>query len=464
MKSIKAISIINLSLSTVLLLSACGADSTNPLAKYNGIKATTANDEKAVPQSIVAGGLFLIQLEGTNQINNGNFIEGQESELMIQVDPKSSSITKYSVQMTDFSSTDRPTLSATDKPGQYSLKWTPALGLIPGGNWGKTFKAQIQVIVLAATNPLLENIVTTQSLDIVVNRSHEQPQISGRTDLSKGIDEGVPSEFSVDVIDPGTLISPKIPEIQITPVMYSNTEAYRANGSRYVILNDSDVKHPNNPEKISATTYRFYYTIKVTDLALDRDRLGQEMPSAADVDLCFQMRAISVVGTLSDQLQICTKARYAAQPPVITFAENQTSEIKAGVPTTLTVKISTPHPLSLVTVKKPASIIAHLSGQKEINCAAETADKMNSQICIIKWTPACITTTTSVKIVVNADSSLGSKIKSSVVTKTVDVVPDLVGCPVTKAEVKAATKSATKTATKPAAKSSTTSSTEGKQL
>ena len=119
MKSIKAISILNLSLSTVLLLSACGADSTNPLAKYNGIKATTANDEKAVPQSIVAGSLFLIQLEGTNQINNGNFIEGQESELMIQVDPKSSSITKYSVQMTDFSSTDRPTLSRSKQRCPY---------------------------------------------------------------------------------------------------------------------------------------------------------------------------------------------------------------------------------------------------------------------------------------------------------------------------------------------------------
>ena len=440
MKSIKPISLLTLSLSTILLFSGCGADSSNPLAKYNGIKETPATDEKAVPQSVIAGGLFLVSFEGANQVNNGNFIEGQASEVLIKVSPKSDSITKFSVKMTDFSNTDRPTLSETGQPGQYSLKWTPALGIIPGGNWGKTFKAQIQVAVLSATNPLLENIVMTQSLDVVVNRSHEQPQITGRTNLSKGVDEDVATYFTVDVVDPASSTSPRIPEIEITPVMYSNPESYRANGSRYVILNDSDKQHSNNPEKISESTYRFYYTIKVTDLSLDRDRRGQEIASAADVDLCFQMRAISVVGTLSDQLQICTKARYAAQPPVIAFAENQSQEIKAGTSTTLTVKISTPHPLSVVTVKKPASIIANLSGQKEINCAAEIPEKMNSQICVIKWTPACLITTAAAKVSVNADSSLGSKIKSSTLTKTFNVVPDLVSCPVVKVAVKPSAK------------------------
>ena len=403
----------------------CKDSTSNPLEKYAGLKSAQPSDNKAVIQSILAPELFSVQIQGTNQINHGQFVEGQESELLIKVTPKSLAITKFSVQLADFPNVDRPVLAETSVKGIYSLRWLPNVGTIPGGKWGETFQAQLQITVLESSSKMLVGGASTKSLDIIVSRNSAQPKISGRSNLANGIDEGKSTVFTVDVIDPGSLSSPRLPEIQITPYISANTEAYRADGSRYLVLDD---QHPNNPEKIAETIFRFYYLLQADQLPLDRDRLGREIPVAANVDLCFQMRAVSVVGTLSDQLQVCTKARYAAQAPVISFTE--IPELKAGVPVALTVKISTLHPQSVISIPKPSLFIANIKGLKEVSCAFESFDKKNSQICIIKWTPECNTMTTSMTISVKADSTLGSVTKSATKDQVVSVVPNLANCPV----------------------------------
>lgn len=409
------------------LITSCGDSSSNPLEKYKGLKAVPANDEKAVVQTVVKPDLFMLQVQGTNQINTGQFVEGELSTILFKITPKSLAITDYVVSMIDFSNLNRPVLRATSTIGVYSLSWLAPVGTIPGGGWGATFQAQIQVTVKQATNQLLIGTTSTKTLDVVVSRNSAQPKLVGRTDLSHGVDEDQDAAFSVDVMDPNSATNPRLPEIQVTPYMNSNTEAYRADGSRYLVFDD---KRNINPEKISANVFRFYYLLKVDHLPLDRDRMGKEIPSAADVDMCFLLRAVSGIGTLSDQQQICTKARYAAQPPVISFLEP--SEIKAGHETTLTIQISSAHPLSVVSLAKSSLIIASLTGKKEITCNFDQGDKKNSQVCVVKWTPACVSQTAILPMTVKAESTLTNKTKSSSTVKNLTVLPDLEACPVIK--------------------------------
>ncbi len=418
----------NLLISTLLisvLLSACGSTDSNPLENYQGIKGTTPTNEKAVVQTIVTPDLFVLEVDGSNEINVGQFTEGESSSVLLKITPKSTAITSYSIEMSDFSNLNRPVLERAESNGVYSLTWLAPVGTIPNGGLFKTFHVKLQITVREATNRQLIGAASIKTLDVVVNRNNLQPKLVGRTDLSKGVDEGQVQSFTVDVMDPTSAVNPKLPEVQITPYINSNTEAYRADGNRYLELDD---KKEINPEKLPNNVYRFYYNLLVENLPLDRDRRGQEIPAATTVDMCFLMRALSGSGTSSDQIQVCTKARYASQPPVITFAD--IAEIKAGHESTISIHILTAHPLSAVVVAKSAGIIANLSGKKEITCASESADKKNSQICVIKWTPACISSTASIAITVKADATLADKTKSTTVIKNLIAIPDLELCPI----------------------------------
>lgn len=413
-------------LTAVMVLTSCGG-SANPKAKYNGLDGVPATDEKATPQTVMKPELFMLSVEGTNEVNNGNFVEGQASEMVIKITPRTSAITKFSVQLADFTNLNRPVLTETNIPGLFILSWTPPMGTIPGGTWGKSFQAQLQINVLSATNPFLETAGSLKTLNIMVSRNNTQPIISGRSDLSAGVDEGKDSEFTIDVIDPTSVSSPKLPTLQITSYISANTEAYRADGSRFLILDDT---REENPKKLSETIYRFYYKLQIDRLPLDRDREGKQIPSANSVDMCFHVRAVSSVDTLSDQMQVCTKARYAAQAPTITFLNPEVNEVKAGSRITLAVRIFSQHALSQIIVNKLSQAIEGLSGQKSFSCVYEFADRKNSQVCTLNWIPACTSTTAVTSITVKADSILNEKIKSSSNVKALSVVPDLDACPV----------------------------------
>ncbi len=408
-------------LAATILLSACGGSS-NPKEKYKGLDGVPANDEKATTQTVHGLDLFILTVEGTNEVNNGNFIEGQASEMLIKVQTRTKAITKYSVQLTDFTHMNRPVLTETNVPGIYSILWTP-----PVGTSSKTFQAQIQISALETTNPQLDKAGSIKNVNIVVSQNNLLPTISGKSDLSAGVEEDRDTEFTVDVIDPSSLISPKLPTLDVTRYISSNTEAYRADGSRYIVFDDT---REENPKKISETIYRFYFKVQVDRLPLDRDRLGKVIPSANSVDMCFYIQAVSSVDTRSIQDLVCTKARYAAQAPVITFLEPEITDVKAGAATTLSVRISSQHNLSEIVVNKLSQTIEKLSGQKGFSCAYEFADRKNSQVCVLTWTPACTSTTVVTSMTVKADSILNEKTKSSSAVKTLNVVPDLVACPV----------------------------------
>ena len=409
------------SLMSISLLTACGSSKSNPLEKYSGIQGIPANtNDKSIKQTAVGKDLFNVEVEGTNQNNTGYFIEGKESQVLIRITTRSASIQEYSVELVDFTNVTRPTLLATDMAGVYSLNWHPPMGTIAIGPQ-QSFKAKVQVTVTKATNALLLDLVTVQDLDISVSRDNTAPKILGNS-LPKLIDEGVKTSFTVDFFDSSRTDIAKMQELVMTPYISANTEAYRANGSSFADLDD-DPKIGANPKKISEGTYRFFLKILPDQLPLDRDRTGREIPAASEVDLCFQARVMSVANILSFPSMLCTKVRYAAQPPVIAFDEASLATITAGKEVLISVKVSSAHAKSVIVIPKPSQLIAELSGRKEVNCNYGTPEGKNSQICVIKWTPACVSVTTSASITVKADSVLNSKSKSTSQVKVISIQP-----------------------------------------
>jgi hypothetical protein len=420
-------------LATPLMIS-CNGRSSNPVEKYH-LNSAPITGQKSQEQTIIAPEVFSLTLEGTSQINNGNFIEGQEGQALVRVIIKSGKVLRYSLELTDFSQAERPVLRPTNQPDVFALSWTPPVGIIPSGTWGINLKTQLRLVVLDASDRLLLGIAKSETISLNVSRTNAQPSILGRSDLSTGIDEGQSIPFTVDIEDPGTATSPRLPELQITPYIYANTEAYRADGSRYVTL---DANATANPLRRDGNKWRFFLTLQADQLPLDRDRMGHEIPSASTLDVCFHVRAVSVIGTLSAQQQICLQGRYAAQPPQIILEESNLKEVKAGVENAISLKAMTPHKMSVVSFKNGAEQISNLSGKKAIQCTHEMKDQLeNTQICVLLWTPTCtknpITRTLNLKF----ESTLGGKSKSSTLKREISILPNPDACPAQQPATKA---------------------------
>lgn len=416
-------------------LMACNSsdDASNPLRDYKGLKQAPVTDVKPVTQTMVSPDVFRIEIvrQGQNNLwqaeNVGNFIEGQSSQIMVRVTPKDQKIIRYSLRIADFPLVQVPVLSGPVQGNIYTLQWNAPIGTIPNGLFGMSLDLQLQATVEESSEALLVGVASLKSLPLVLNRNNQQPQFLSRTNFGdKGLEEGVEADFVVEVNDPGTASSPRYPEISITPYIYSNTEAYAADGSSFIRL---DEKRALNPEPVAGTTrWKFYYKILILNLPLDRDRRGNEIPSAEVVKMCFQMRAISVLGTQSaDQQQVCTDVRYAAQPPK--FKEvTDIKDVKGGTEITYTVRVSSDHALSLVTITNPAGQISSLGGLSSVNCVDEAADKKNVKICTIQWKPTCVRTPVKRTLTLKADSTLGSKVKSTTFTKEFMIQPDATVC------------------------------------
>ncbi len=395
------------------LLAACAGQDSNPLKKYPGLKATEPTAQVELNQQVAPSELFEVQVTGSNEINLANFVEGKKSETLIRVITKSTEVTSYFIQMSDFTSTDRPTLTDTKDAGVFSLQWQPSVGTIASGI-STAFTATFTIKVTAATNPALENLVNTRQISVRVNRNSIQPLIVGYTKLDQtGLDEGVDTKFTVDVQDDGGEGSPRLPDVVFSPYRSSNTEAYRANASQAVIL-DEDPAITENPKRITGSKgeklFRFFYVINIDRLPFNRDRLGHEIPAAPTVDVCFLMQAKSAVQILSSETQICTTARYAAQAPKFTFNDTELKSIKSGVENLVTFKVSADHPSSVVSIKKPLTQIAGLTGQKSLDC---TAEKKNELTCVLKWTPVCQKSDSKTSLTLKADTDLGTKTRSA---------------------------------------------------
>lgn len=440
----KQLTIKNLLLVTTSMgLISCVGQGSDPMSKYADLKVSQPTSQQSETQFVApdvftdanpldASEIVDLKLQGTNEVNNANFLENQEGVLYFKVLPKSTKIVKFNVELTDFTMgtqviSQKPIIYATDKANIFGMKWKAPVGIIPAGVSYVTLQATIKSSVIEAVDANLKGLENINKITFIVSRNNSVPKILGRSSLAAGIEEGQSVGFTVDIEDSATSTSPKIPEMQVTPYIYSNTEAYRADGAKYVSMDDS-VKE--NPKRFSdgANKWRFYFKINVDELPLDRDRKGIANPLAPDVDVCFHIRALSVINTQSEQQQVCFKARYAAQAPVIVWENESLKEVTAAVPTTLKFKIASANDLGQVDLKEPQSQVSELTGSKELKCSSESGGKLSSQVCELSWTPSCVKTATVKKLTLKVDNKTGSKLKSQIFTKEFTILPNEEAC------------------------------------
>jgi hypothetical protein len=436
-------------------LVSCVGQSSDPMEKYSQLKVSVPTSQTSEHQTIAPDvfsdadqlestellelkpKLLELNLQGTSEVNNANFLEEQEGILYFKVTPKSLKITKYSVELTDFTMgsqplNQRPVIKSTDKANIFGLFWKAPAGIIPAGLNFISLKAKIVMTVTETSDANLKGLIDEDTLHFIVSRNNSVPKILGRSKLDAGIDEGKSLSFSVDIEDPGSAISPRIPEIQITPYVYANKEAFRADGSKYVDMDYDNFDNQKNPERLTDKTgsnkWRFHLKMTIEQLPLDRDRQGIENPMAPSVDVCFNIRAISALTTQSVQQQICLKARYAAQAPVLKWDEGTNFDVVAGKNNILKFKIQSGNDLGETTLKDPAKQIAGLTGTKDLKCSHETSDKLSSQVCELNWAPSCVKTQTVKKLTLKLDNKTGNKSKSQSFTKEFNIIPNEVDC------------------------------------
>lgn len=414
------------------LLSSCAGSSSDALKDYEGMQFKPVSEQEHSESKIVSPELIGIKIVGESEEANGQFVEGLPGEVKLQVTRNSTKISgsQYRLDLVGFSTAgDQPKIVATEQIDIYKILWTPRLGTVLNGTWGRLLKAEIRITVTGATDSLLVGVSKTKVLNFIVSRTNSQPLIEGHSKLEAGVDEAVEFPVTFEVHDPGTPSRPGSPTLTFSPYEYANTEAYRADGSQYL----AGDRCRNNPESIGeahAGRWKFHCVLRVVNLPLDRDRRGREIPSASSVDMCFHVRAISVIGTLSTQQQVCTVARYAAQPPQLILSNEAQKPFSAGVEKQFSFKISAAHNLSEIEFKNPLNQINSLSGKKNIHCDLEDPAKKNSQVCVVTWTPACVKEPQLNKLNLKATSTLETKVKTANLILDLTVTPNAEACAV----------------------------------
>lgn len=458
MKTILTKSLLMLSAGT--LLASCMGQSSDPMEKYSALRSGEPTTEQSETQKYVppvftsavvpVGSEFAdLKLQGTNEVNNANFLEGKEGVLYFKLSTKSPKITKFKIDIADFPINSRPGLIPTQYPNVHGLRWTPPMGIIPKGQPSILFKLKLQATVLETTDANLRGMMQESLIDVVVARDNTVPVILGKSSLAAGVDEGAPAiKYTIDVEDKASAISPRIPEVRIGRYIYSNTEAFRVDGSNYLRLMDT------TRVGSSKTVWRFHFDLKIDELPLDRDRRGIENPQSPAVDVCFHVVVDSVIGTQSVQEQVCFKARYAAQPPTIQWEDETLTEIKAGAPTTIKFKVATGNGLGQVAIKNMAAQISKLTGKKDLICSPESASNLSLQLCELTWSPKCVNAPMTKKLSLKVDAATGKKVKSEIFTRDFVIVPDETNCPapVPKATTKPVTAKTVKSTAKPSTK------------
>jgi hypothetical protein len=441
---IKLIKSILLLLTGTLLIS-CMGQSSDPMEKYSDLKSGQPTSEQSESQKYVPevftsatvpiGNEFAdLKLQGTNEVNNANFLEGKEGVLYFKITAKSQKITKYPPEIADFPISSRPVLIATSYPNVHGLKWTPPLGVIPKGQPSIAFKLKIRTTAIEATDANLKGMMKEDVINVIVVRDNTVPTILGKSSLAAGIDEGAAAtKYTIDIEDKASALSPGIPEVRISPYIYSNTEAFRVDGSNYLKLTD------RTRVGTSKTVWRFHFDLKIDDLPLDRDRRGIENPLSPAVDVCFHIMVDSVIGTQSVREQVCFKGRYAAQLPLIQWENDALKEIKAGAPTVIKFKAVAGNGLGRVSIKNMAQQISGLTGKKDLICVPESATNLSLQMCELTWTPTCVKSPLTKKLSLKIDSTTGKKTKSATFVKEFVVVPSEENCPAPAAKQPAAT-------------------------
>ncbi|MCK6597434.1 MAG: hypothetical protein L6Q37_03655 [Bdellovibrionaceae bacterium] len=415
-----------------LALTSCMGQSSDPRGKYAELSAIPVDQAKDSESQFAAPEVFTsisaldktellsLKVDGTNEINQPHFLEAVESRFYFKIFPKSQKISDFKVEILDISSplglvSEKARIENSSRPGMFSIRWKAPKGLIPAGELYQIATMRLQTTVTAASDNNLKGLAKIDVINIIITRDNSVPIIVGKSKLGPNVDEGTIVKFTVDIEDKASLVNEKFPEALITPYKSSNPEAFRADGSSFVRL---DASKNLNPERLNSQKglWRFYFEMDLNQLPYDRTNKGKEDTNSNSVGVCFYMRFISSITTLSEQQQVCVQAQFQAKSPEVEIIENPLAEFIAQETGKIKFKISSENPFGEVDFKDPQKQVNSLFGSKEVSCYNE--DKANTEkdlaikICEISFKPSCVKKDQDKKITLKFENKMGFKVKS----------------------------------------------------
>lgn len=390
-KFIKTITV----LSTGYLLVSCAGQSSDALKDYRDVKATPKTDEKSDFQTapIIP---FAVQVKGAANNNIANFTEGKTSSFKIIAIPQkyqTEEITDSTLSILSFPpALEKPTIKK-DSAFEYTVTWTPKVGVIPPGELMTTVDLAVDV---RATNAKLSRYAKEQSLTLVVSKNVGIPRIEAIDGLKEAANEGDKIEFYVDITDP-TYDGSRLPRISFPMIMNSNTEAYVANTAGYIEENQKIAK---NPAISGGNRLRYYYVLNLSKLPDDYNREGKLDVNSPKVQMCFDISVQSSNGVIvigadargkkseveagaTTQFQRCVTAFYAAQPAQVKW-ENKVKQAIAGQDNVFNFEVSTQNGLSKIQPIDQKQLKS-LKGSSSLDCdSQEAVEKLQ---CKLTWKP-----------------------------------------------------------------------------
>lgn len=363
---------------TAILVS-CG--SSDPMKGYN-LKGVPAHSQKSEIQSVCAADPISLQLlpESTTE-----FIRQRTGQIKI----RASSITNTPVDVRigeDFPYVNE--LNKTAGPNNTVIfSWTPGLRTVAPNSQGKSFSFPIIATTKFKDCPF-EKSLTTKLLVSVTDK--QDPIKVKNINLPGKLTEGKFIDFSIEVTDATFAKNDASkPEVQIIPKYYSNTEAFTAEP----IIQTDITKIPEPTfDKNGLAHFTFNKKLDLTTLPVTRDRVGNIDRNAKFVKICFNVKAQNY-GFSSGEKSICAEASYTAQPPVLTWANDQDSSAVVGSEKSFAFTLTTNNDLFLFdkeTVSKDLSQQAQksLAGTSQVFC--QDSQKGSQALdCVLTWTPSC---------------------------------------------------------------------------
>lgn len=378
---------------TVLLLSACGNKSSDPLADYQGVNLTKRDGNTPQPDQEIGKHPLRIQLAGSSNSNSKGgmttFNEGATNSLNFVVISDDQNVNDIEVVIPNQPAGSRLTRKGTSF--EYELIWAPGQGTT-GSEEGIPFPIQIQARVTSARIPsLVQDYGQTSfaKLDhtLFVQRNSTKPTIVETLEFPSekaGIDEGSRVEFTVVVEDkasnPGQF--PKLFKAD-----YVSNEAQYVDGSAYVSRVDQV------PTLIEGTKkWKFKYAIDTRgrDLPvaiLDRTQSTLD-PKADRLRFCVKFQALGVTGKpAANEIDRCSAFNYAAQTPTVIWTDKgDTPKLKVGEPITLSADVKASKNVGLFEINEKQ--VLKLQGATW-ECPIQSSSYERK--CTLNWTPQCDT-------------------------------------------------------------------------
>ncbi len=414
------------------LLQACGkSDATKD---YQDLKLVHLSADKAKNQELLTQ-VFSISVVSDGAVEKiPDFFEGEANEFKIKLNIADPEITLADLSIDQSTKPDGSTLTKTkEDPNTYVFRWTPPVGYI---NPGASRTADVSFVAHVINGPaIIQNFIAVKDVKILVQKSQTLPKVLG-FEIPESIDEGQDQLVKIKVQD---MAHSQVNQPDLNIVSYKGAQNNENHKFDWAANVTPDQPLIEGPDKDGVFKYRFILHTKNIKLPTPPSEFNPKKAdaNASIVNLCFSAIAKSKVSGLEakEPSDICTRVRFAAQPPVVYFdgdpdGNNPSTDVVAGAAMSLGFEVKTQNSRGNIEATKAAfpNFKSTKDGKPKIeeianpkDASAKISDVSSDRFYKMTWTPDCKASgayVLNLKMTSNVD---GQK-KSLTVTRKLNII------------------------------------------